>query len=102
MNESDYLVPIIAGIVVAILLFFALRELFLWYYKINEIVQNQQATNRLLRKMLNHQTTGKVYGDIDGELIVENTLTGKISGITQEHYDKMPKHQKKFLVMLKK
>ena len=90
------------SILAAIGLFFALRAVFLWYYKINEIVQNQQATNTLLRKMLNHQTTGKVYGDIDGELIVEDTLTGKIRGMTKEKYDKLPKHRQQLLIILKK
>lgn len=103
MNESsDSLLLIVAGIFVVVILFVVLREVFLWYYKINEIVRNQQTTNRLLRKMLNHQPTGKVYGDINGEIIVENTLTGRIKGMTQESYDSLPAKQKKFLVLLKK
>jgi hypothetical protein len=98
--DDSFIITI--SILAAIGLFFALRAVFLWYYKINEIVKNQQATNTLLRKMFNHQTTGKVYGDIDGELIVEDTLTGKIRGITKEKYESLPRHRQQLLIILKK
>ena len=99
---EDSLMIIIAGILIIIALFFTLRELFLWYYKINEIVYNQKNTNRLLQKILNHRTTGKIYGDVEGDIIVENQLTGKITGMTSEQFEKRSESQKKFLIILKK
>ena len=41
--------PIVGGLFV-ILIFVVLRELVMWYWKINEIVKNQEKTNLLLKK----------------------------------------------------
>jgi hypothetical protein len=40
------------GIVIAILLFFLLRELMCWYYKINTRAELQKETNKLLRELI--------------------------------------------------
>lgn len=37
--------------VIAVGAFFALRELWLWYWKINKVVSNQEETNRLLQEI---------------------------------------------------
>lgn len=42
------LVYVLAGFVV---LFFVIRELMLWYWKVNTMVQNQQEQIRLLKKI---------------------------------------------------
>lgn len=46
-----YLFGLLVAIAISIGLFFLLRSLFLWYWKINKIVSNQEKTNWLLAKM---------------------------------------------------
>ena len=38
----------------AILLFFALREVFMWYFKINERIKLHKETNELLKQLTNN------------------------------------------------
>lgn len=40
---------------ILIVAFFALRDVYLWYTKTNEIINNQNETNRLLRKLAGEQ-----------------------------------------------
>ena len=47
---------IIIIIAIAIIAFFLLRELFCWYYKINERLKEQKKTNRLLEQILENNT----------------------------------------------
>lgn len=52
---------LIAALVVLVGLFFTLRELICWYYKINESIKLRKETNELLRTMLArmpHNATG--------------------------------------------
>ncbi len=46
MNPTDVLIQI--GI--AIIVFLIFREIFTWYWKINEIISNQRMTNELLQE----------------------------------------------------
>ncbi len=102
MNESDDIIMIILFVTTAAIgLFFALREVFLWYYKINDMLKYQAKMLSTLQKILNHQTTGKVYGDIDADIIIENE-TGRIRGISQKEWDKMHASRKDLYVVLKK
>lgn len=51
-------VGIIIAIVVCFLLFLALREVVLWYWKVDTIIKNQEVTNKLLHHnnaLLNEQ-----------------------------------------------
>lgn len=43
---------LIISLIVAVGLFFALRELFCWYYKINQLVKLQKENNAILRSIL--------------------------------------------------
>jgi len=40
------------ALLVAIGLFFALRELFCWYWKVNVLVKNTQKQNELLERLI--------------------------------------------------
>lgn len=50
MNWTILDIVIYGGI--GIVLFFALRELFMWYYKINERIELHKETNKLLKELL--------------------------------------------------
>lgn len=52
MKDDSAVGAIILGITGLIILFFVCRELFCWYYKINERIALQKETNRLLRKLV--------------------------------------------------
>lgn len=42
-------------IILALVIYLALREVNCWYFKINEMLKQQQETNRLLRKIAGEQ-----------------------------------------------
>lgn len=44
---------IILGIVAGVLVLLALRELFCWYFKINQKIKLLEENNRLLKKLVN-------------------------------------------------
>ena len=44
---------------IAVLIFFALRSVMLWYWNVNAIVLNQTRTNDLLKKILIEMQEGK-------------------------------------------
>jgi hypothetical protein len=52
MTSSTELLTIL-GVTIAVIiaLFLILREVTLWYFKINELIRNQKTTNDLLQKM---------------------------------------------------
>lgn len=54
LNDNDKALFPILAIAEAVGLFFALRELMLWYWRINETLKEQQQTNRLLSALLEH------------------------------------------------
>ncbi len=59
MNESQ-LGGLVIAIIIAIVIFLALRAIMLWYWKIDEIIQNQRKTNFLLKKIA--EKDGVVFG----------------------------------------
>lgn len=52
---------------IAVLIFFALRSVMLWYWNINTIVLNQTRTNDLLRKILIEMQDGKTEEPVEPE-----------------------------------
>ena len=54
---------VIAGLVIFLVLFFILRELNNWYWKINKRIALQEETNNLLRQILQKSTTKEVLPD---------------------------------------
>lgn len=68
---EDVLVLIVA-LAILVILFFVLRELFCWYWKINERVSLQYKTNFLLEKI--SMQLGAT--DLD-EITIEEVETGK-------------------------
>ncbi len=83
MNETEEIFAIIiAATAVTIALFLALRIVFLWYWKINEIIDNQKRTVLLLTQMLNHQVTGKIYGNLEGDVIVYDSSDDQFKAFT--------------------
>jgi hypothetical protein len=40
------------GILLVIIIFVALRELVMWYWKINAIIKNQEKTNLMIKKYI--------------------------------------------------
>jgi hypothetical protein len=60
MKNDVLLIVMIVGIVA--IAFLLLREVLLWYWKINEIVQNQKKTNYLLAKIL-YEKGGELTDD---------------------------------------
>ena len=53
---------------IAIALFFVLREVFTWYWKINKLVQGQEKTNQLLQQLINYHLYGKLENPQQEEL----------------------------------
>jgi hypothetical protein len=49
---SEMITPILIAIVVAVLLFLVLREVFCWYNKVNERIANQKEIISLLRRII--------------------------------------------------
>lgn len=45
--KSEY---VLIAIVVGIIVFFIIREILTWYWKIDEIISNQRMTNELLQE----------------------------------------------------
>jgi hypothetical protein len=95
MEETGTIILVLA---IVVIVFLVLREFWTWYWKVNLLLKGQEKTNRLLTQLVNLQATGKAQGEIQGEVVVENTSTGKLSGISQEEWDKLiasnPKQKK--------
>lgn len=54
MNGMQGLVYLVIGLGVIIALFLILRELVMWYWKINKIVENQEQQTRALVRIIKH------------------------------------------------
>ena len=56
-DESEYssIITFVVGLLIVGVLFIALRMVMLWYWRIDEIIENQIINNNLLRKILNEQ-----------------------------------------------
>ena len=50
-SENDLYFFIAIVIVISILMFFLIRNIMLWYWKITELIKNQKEQIRLLRKI---------------------------------------------------
>jgi len=100
---NTYLGETIVSIIILILILLLLRGFWLWYWKVNSILKNQQKTNDLLEQIINVHTTGRRYGKLDeGEVMVKNTLTGEVKKTTREKWNKLKaKHsdQTKFVLL---
>jgi len=48
----DNFVQILMGGLLVIIIFVALRELVMWYWKINTIIKNQEKTNLMIKKYI--------------------------------------------------
>jgi hypothetical protein len=48
----DNFVQILMSVLFVIIIFIALRELVMWYWKINTIVKNQEKTNLMIKKYI--------------------------------------------------
>lgn len=86
MNDASV---VFIAIAITIAVFLVLREFWTWYWKINKLIQGQAETNRLLNKLLNVQLTGKPYGDVEGEIIIEDATTGEQRGISKTDWQKV-------------
>ncbi|WP_229738780.1 hypothetical protein [Parapedobacter pyrenivorans] len=53
-SSSQGIVLPLVVLAFSILLFFAIRGVFLWYWKVDIILKNQEETNRLLRGIARH------------------------------------------------
>ena len=93
----------IVSIIILILVLLLLRGFWLWYWKVNSILKNQQKTNDLLEQIINVHTTGRRYGKLEeGEVMVKNSLTGEVKKTTREKWNKLKaKHsdQTKFVLL---
>jgi hypothetical protein len=49
------IVGILIALIVFIVIFLILRELVMWYWKINERIELQKETNELLKKLIEKQ-----------------------------------------------
>ncbi len=90
MSEFPDLIVIAIALSLAFVVFLLLRELNLWYWRINAIIVEQEKTRHILTKLLNHQTTGEIHGELDDDWIVENVKTGEVSGFSEEEWDDIP------------
>jgi uncharacterized membrane protein YqgA involved in biofilm formation len=64
---------IVIGVVVAIIIFFLLREFFSWYYKINQIVKLLEKNNELLEKIIEKKSVASVLLKVsDEDLLIED------------------------------
>ena len=48
----DNFVQILMSVLFVIIIFIVLRELVMWYWKINTIVKNQEKTNLMIKKYI--------------------------------------------------
>ncbi len=60
----------IGFIIIAIVLFFVLRQFFTWYWKINKIIEEQEKTNSLLKQMVNFHMHGKLTDPVEGKEVL--------------------------------
>ena len=58
---DEEVLVIILIVVLAIVLFFALRELFCWYYKVNKRIKLLEEQNGYLKEICEHLSKGDRY-----------------------------------------
>lgn len=95
----------IITIILVVLIFFLIRGVLLWYWKVNEIIKNQRETNNLINQLIEFQATGNRYGKLrEGELVIKNALTGEIIKTTREKWNNSFKFpdQAKYIILEEK
>lgn len=65
VRNSEDAFGIIALLVVAAIFFFFIRGVLLWYWKVNDIVKNQEETNQLLRSIVRNMESKDDYKSND-------------------------------------
>jgi len=89
-------------IAIVVIIFGLTREFWLWYWKINTLVNGLEKANKLLTKILYNQPDGNLYGNIKDEVIVEDTQTGIIKRVSiaqwQEFISKNPTQTRYFSI----
>ena len=68
---QDLIIPLLVVLAVAVVLFLILREVNMWYWKVNERISIQKQTNILLERVL-IQLGAEVH-----EVTVEDMATGR-------------------------
>ena len=100
---NTYFGETIITLIIFILILILVRGFWLWYWKVNNILKNQQKTNELLEQIINVNISGKRYGKLEeGEVIVKNTLTSEVKKTTREKWEDLKaKHpgQTKFILL---
>lgn len=66
---TDMVIVIIVAIAIIILLFFIFRELFCWYWKINEVVSLMNQQNDLLRSILAKSNSEETVNTIEPKIV---------------------------------
>ncbi len=77
------------ALAIAIIVFFILRELSLWFYRINSIIKNQEATNIYLKLLINLQSTGDIKAN--GKVLVKDTESGDYLYMEKEDWKEQQK-----------
>jgi len=77
--ENFWMLTIISSIII-IVLFFILRELFCWYWKINERITHHTETNNLLKDLINLLSNNTELNEINRDpKVINEELTIKIN-----------------------
>lgn len=56
-SEEGGFISFLFALLICILTFISLRQLFCWYWKINKIISNQEEIIRILKKISNENNT---------------------------------------------
>ncbi|MDD4385758.1 MAG: hypothetical protein PHD06_11345 [Bacteroidales bacterium] len=83
-----WVIPVLAIIVG---LFFALRLVFLWYYKIDDRLKEQQRTNELLVKLLTYYGVKIEEDENNNTITVKVKESGKIITVGLKGWEQMKK-----------
>lgn len=108
MSDTDFLGTLIVILLVIIIVWLLIRELVLWYFKINKRVELQEEQNRLLRKIIDklpaydeyevNSSEAKAEPDSEvninelilkvktGEALIKHKSTGDAKIVTAEDY----------------
>jgi len=91
---------LILGVIALVVLILGIsREFWVWYWKINQLLKEQERTNMYLKQLVNLQLTGNLEGEADGnskiplagEIKVKNTVTGEVLGFKKDKWENIQK-----------
>lgn len=91
MQSGDIFGFVLIGILVFVALFFAFREIALWYYKINKRLEAAERTNFLLEKFLQHQGIDFSEEDKNTTITVRIKESGKVITVGYKAWEQMKK-----------